>query len=1258
MSRNLTTTGSQMAALLLLLTLLSLTAPGPFPTSHAETKAPAKTNAPAARPDKTLAKLPARFEANAGQADARVRFISRGAGHTLLLTAEGATLALRTDGGREEGARLAPSLRAQGESARASRADAPSFRVVGMKFVGANTRAAVSGEGRLAGRVNYFVGRDPSKWRANVETFAAVRYRELYPGVDLVYHGGAGDRLEYDFVLAPGADHRPIRLRFEGAERLSLGAGGELLLHTKAGTLRQGAPVVYQQRGGVRREVAGRYELRGAREVGFRLGEYDPTLPLVIDPVLVYSTHFPYSYEMTVDTAGAVYVVGTTGTFNGDFPVTPGAFQTTPRGSTDAYVAKLNPEGTELSYLTYLGGGTPGNFDNGFEYGEGVAVDSAGNAYVTGNTYSTDFPVLNAFQPASGGGGSDGFVAKLNPTGSALVYSSYLGGSETEWSKSVAVDAAGSAHVFGNTFSADFPVRNALQPARKGSDDFFVTKVAPDGKTLDYSTYLGGTGSEVGYLGELALDAAGAAYVAGTSYSIDYPVTAGAYQPVPKAHPEGFSPDAVVTKIAPGGASLAYSTYLGGSDTEFVYALAVDATGQAHVAGLTNSTDFPTLNALQPAPRSDYFDGFVAKLNAAGSALVYSTYLGGPPKHICGPERLENIPVLCGGGDGVGAVATDAAGNAYVTGFTGSDVFPAPTADALQPRLSGTLDAYLIKLGPTGQSLYATHLGGSSADEGVDVHADAAGAVYLLGFTASDDFPAVNAFRDAPPSEGFAVYGTFLLKLTDAAAPAVTNRVRFDSASYAVGEGGGSVVVGVTRTGELTGAVVVSYSTGGDGADDRSDYTTARGTLRFAPGESSKSFTVSVTNDNTVEGDETLNLALHDLRGPAALDAPASTTLTIVDDDEHPSSSNPVDESAFFVRQHYLDFLGREPDAEGLAFWTGEIEQCGADVVCREVKRVNVSAAFFLSIEFQETGFLVVRLHRLAFGTHVPYRLFARDARAVGEGVVVGPGDWALRLAANRRAYAEEFVARPAFRAEFPETLTAPQYVERLNAKASGALSTTEFASLVAGLETGTETRATALLKVADDADFRAREFAPAFVLMQYLGYLRRDPGEWPDNGDGFNFWLAKLNSFGGDFRRAEMVKAFLDSAEYRRRFHEPATETTFGTAFKLRRDETAVVQPDKLRVTLLDVGRDRRCPRGSLCTHPGSVEVLLHVVAPGGATARIILTIPGSVPRPHTDNPPVEVLGYRFRLLQVDPEPPLGTNPPPTEALLQVDKS
>jgi hypothetical protein len=1201
--------------------------------------------------NKTIAQLPSVFEENAGQAGGRVRFLARGAGHTLVLGAGGVTLALRKGGGKE-GSGVPPFRRALGENARGRRAPEPSYQLVNMQFVGANPRPEIVGEAPLESKVNYFVGRDASRWHAGVRTFAGVRYRELYPGIDLVFHGGGdGGRLEYDFVLAPGASPRNVRLSFEGADSLSLGKDGELLLHTQAGTISQSAPVIYQLVNGVRREVAGSYVLRVRGEVGFRVGEYDRAAPLVIDPVLVYSSYYFTASRMAVDAAGAVYVVGTTDYFASDLPATPGAFQTTRKGVTDAFVAKLDPSGSTLSYLTYLGG-TGAGIDGQPDSGNSIAVDASGNAYVTGYTETKDFPVTpGAFQPASGGA-TDGFVTKLNAAGSALIYSTYLGGNSTEWSHSVALDAAGAAYVAGGTNSTNFPVRNALQPAKKGNEDLFLTKVAPDGKSLEYSTYLGGSDYDPDYNAQVAVDAAGAAYLAGSTYSRDYPVTPGAYQPTPKTLNGFFSTDVVVSKVAPGGAALVYSTYLGGTRSDILSGIALDAAGQLHITGSTNSEDFPTQNALYPTARDPRDNGFLTKLNAAGTGLIYSTFLSGTPRDVCRSQILSEI-VVCGG-EYASAVATDDAGNAYVTGNTISEDFPTP-ADSLQQSPNGYSDAYVIKLNPTGQALYSTRLGGSSYEDGADIHARAdGGLVYLLGYTSSDDFPTVNAYHDTQAPLYDPPYGSFLLKLSEAEPSNHTSRVHFDSPTYSVGEAGRFVQVGVTRSGDLSQEVSVEYSTSiEETASERTDYTTALGTLRFAPGETLKTFNVSVTDDRTVEGDESLTLTLHNLRGAAVLEAPASARLTIFDDDEHPGTTNPIDGSQFFVRQHYIDFLGREPDDAGLNFWTNEIESCGTNAACREAKRINVSAAFFLSIEFQETGFLVERLYSLAFGEKVSYRSFAKEAREVGEGVVVGQGQWRPQLDANRRAYAEEFAARAAFREEFPESLTAAQYVEHLNTKASGALSTSEFSALVAGLEAGMETRGSVLLKVADDEDFRRREFAPAFVLMQYLGYLRRDPDD-----DGYQFWLSKLNSFGGDFVRAEMVKAFLSSDEYRRRFYQPQKEGALGAPFMLGYGETAVVQPDKLRVTLIDVGYDSRCPRGSQCLTPGSISILLDAFTPGGQSARFVLSIPGGVPRPYPANPPLSTLGYTFRLLQADPEPPFSSTSPPFTALLQVDKN
>ncbi len=1274
LTRRPRTNGDSLTTLLLALTILCGLTPR---TTHASTPQFKKRNAAERRASslslpseskkssapssvkKSFAHMPASFEANAGQADARFKFLSRGSRHTLLLSAEGALLALHESSERREGAGVsAARRRGQGESPHGERRPASSLQTLRMQFAGANPRAEIVGEDELKGRVNYFIGRDPSKWRAGVRTFGSVRYRNLYQGVDLVYHDGGGGRLEYDFILAPGADYRAVRLRFDGAERLSVGAGGELLLHTKTGTLTQSRPFVYQQIGGERREVAGRYVLRrGAREVGFQLGAYDASAPLVIDPVLVYSTYFLPGEKMAVDAAGNVYVVGTSEAI----PVllTPGAFQTERRGTSDAFVAKLDASGTELAYVTYLGG-SQGGPPGGVEYGQDIAVDTTGAAYVTGVTYSTDFPLSNAFQTTFGGG-TDGFITKLNPSGSALIYSSYLGGVDTEWSRSVAVDSTGAAYVYGDTASVNFPIANALQTSKKGSTDFFLTKVAPSGSSLVYSTYLGGNDSETGVLGDIAVDASGSLYVAGTSYSNDYPTTAGAFQTRTNSPPESFLPNAVVSKLSPDGSAFLYSTYLGGSHAELVYALAVDLAGQAHVAGSTDSQDFPTQSALQPNSKDPQGDGFITKLNATGTGLIYSTYLSGTPPQ-CGLFSLFGV-VICGG-EAASGVATDALGNAYVTGNTISTDFPAPV-NALQSTLGGSYDAFLFKLNPSGQALYATYLGGSSFDYGLDVQTDATSTAYVLGWTDSNDFPVVNPFRDNFARELVlslnpfdSSLNSFVAKINDAAPPTQAARVRFESPTSSIDEGGRSININVVRAGDLSQEVEVDYATGDRTASERTDYTTARGTLRFAPGETTQTFSVSVTDDRSVEGDETLALTLQTLRGPGVLEGPVTALLNIRDDDEHPTNDNPIDDSRFFVRQHYLDFLGREPDDAGLEFWAAQIEACGADAACREAKRENVSAAFFLSIEFQEAGFLVERLYRLAFNANVRYETLIHDAHEIGEGVVVGQSDWEQKLRANRRAYAEEFVARVAFAQRYPTDSTAAQYVEQLNSNSGGSLSQAERDALVAGLEAGTETRGSVLLRVADDEDFRRREFNAAFVLMQYLGYLRRDPDDLPDfDLRGFNFWLTKLNSFGGDWRAAGLVRAFINSIEYRARFNEPLKEATLGTPFTLKFRERAVVLPDKLRVQFIDVGFDNRCPRNVVCVTQGGVNILVSATKPGGQTARFILRIEGQTPRPHTANPPVSALGYKFRLLQLDPEPTFGTTSFTYEALLQVDR-
>jgi hypothetical protein len=683
----------------------------PISASQADPKAQAKIL-------DSYGKLPLSFEANHGQADARVMFLSRTGAYTLFLTGDEAVLALsgsKADTNKAKIAGTAHTLLRSGTAA------PKAGGVLRMKLRNANPAAKVTGLDELAGTSNYFIGNDPAKWRSNVPTYAKVKYEGIYSGIDLVYYGNQR-QLEYDFIVAPGADPRRIEFDISGAQRIRKDEHGDLVLKMKTGEdeIRWHKPVVYQEKDGARQEIAAHYVITATNRVGFEVAKYDASRPLYIDP-LIYSTYLGGSgrdvgHRIAVNSAGNAYVTGYT--FSTDFPTTPGAFQTTCCG---AFVAKLNSAGSALVYSTYLGGS---GYDG--DSGNGIAADSAGNAYVNGYTSSTDFPTVNALQPTYGGNG-DAFVTKINPEGSALVYSTYLGGSNYDQGDGIAVDSAGNAYVTGSTSSTDFPVTpGAFQMTYGGGygGDAFVAKINPEGSALVYSTYLGGSGFSVwGDFGSgIAVDSVGNAYVTGQTYSTNFP-TKNPLQPN-----YGGNGDVFAAKINPEGSALVYSTYLGGSGDEWGNGIAVDSAGNAYVAGNTNSTNFPTVNPLQPNYGGGNDDAFVAKINPTGSALVYSTYLGGS------------------GDDGGFGIAVDSAGNAYVTGYTMSTNFP--TESPFQKRKDGSGDAFVSKLNPTGSALfYSTYLGGGSYDQANGIAVDSAGNAYVTGWTDSTNFPTKNPFQ-------------------------------------------------------------------------------------------------------------------------------------------------------------------------------------------------------------------------------------------------------------------------------------------------------------------------------------------------------------------------------------------------------------------------------------------------------------------------------------------------------------------------------
>jgi photosystem II stability/assembly factor-like uncharacterized protein len=591
-----------------------------------------------------------------------------------------------------------------------------------MQVLGANPAAPVSGLDQLPGQVNYFIGNDPSHWHTHVPTYAKVEYQQVYPGIDLVYYGNQ-QQLEYDFVVAPGADPSPIGLGFTGADRVEVDGQGDLVVHGGSQEVRQHKPVVYQEMSGRRREVASGFVLRGPGQVGFQLAAYDPGQPLVIDPMLTYSTYLGGSYfdqgnGIAVDpTTGDALVTGFTGSTN--FPTSPGTFQTsnhTMNGG-NAFVTKLNAAGTALVYSTYLGGS---NYDAGYA----IAVDpSTGDALVTGETHSTNFPTANALWPSKPSPESSvsAFVTRIRANGSALVYSTYFGGSTGETGQGIAVDpATGDALVTGYTDSRDLPIANGFQSNLGGDRDAFVTRFLADGSDLVYSTYLGGSGVDRAY--GIAVDpATGDALVTGLTGSTDFP-TANALQPR-LGGPSGSAENAFVTRIRANG-SVVYSTYLGGSNLDSGNGIAVDpSTGDALVTGFTSSTDFPTANALQPR-RAGSANAFVTRIRADGSApLIYSTYLGGSTSDY-----------------GNGIAVDPSTGAVLVTGVTSSTDFPTRTPS--QPNRAGSANAFVTAVRGDGSALvYSTYLGGSNLDAASAVAVDNSGNAYVTGSTKSTDFP-------------------------------------------------------------------------------------------------------------------------------------------------------------------------------------------------------------------------------------------------------------------------------------------------------------------------------------------------------------------------------------------------------------------------------------------------------------------------------------------------------------------------------------
>jgi len=701
----------------------------------------------------SLGALPLSFEPNVGQFNDDISFYVRGAGCSIAV-APGEARLLLTSSHR-------PSRRGESASRSAGRSPgravepAAASREVRFELLGGNRLAPATGEESLPGIVNYLLGNDPSIWKTGIGTFARARFNGVYPGIDLVYYGNQS-QLEYDFVVAPRANPDLIRLRFTGADDITLDAAGDLVLHLDGKQLRWRKPVAYQSIAGARQEVTVSYRLLPGGRVEFALGEYDATQELVIDPLLVYATYLGGAdldsiQSMTVDKWGNTYFTGAT--YSTNFPVFR-AYRTNPYAYADAFVTKLNSNATALVFSTYFGGGSN-------DWANSIAVDSGSNVFIAGFTDSVNLPTRNAFKDTAGVFG-DAFLARFGPFGSNLVYSTYLGdgsGNFPDYDEAfaVAVNNSGGAWIAGGTASGSaFPSKAPIQNGFGGGfQDAMVARfdTSQSGAgSLVWATWLGGNYSDVAY--GIAVDTNDNCYVVGTMLAefddfgeilpASFPVV-NAYQP---NYGGGFN-DGFLVKISnAGNPSRVFATFLGGDSEDSAYGVWVDSASQAYVCGETASLNFPVVNGHQSgeADGSFFSDAFVSKFNGAGSALLYSTYFGGTRS------------------DGARSVIVDRLGHIYLAGYTQSGDLPV-TPDAVKLTLGGIVgddsDLFAAKINPlipgASSLIFATYYGGSDreafggdfdfwslfapANLGVGLGLDAALNFYIASDTFSTNLP-------------------------------------------------------------------------------------------------------------------------------------------------------------------------------------------------------------------------------------------------------------------------------------------------------------------------------------------------------------------------------------------------------------------------------------------------------------------------------------------------------------------------------------
>lgn len=638
-------------------------------------KSPASSN---------IAHLPIAFEPNQGQAETGALFTGRGDGYAVALDKTGSKLMLRA-----------------GDKKAAIRTD----------LTGANPRATLSGLDLQKSYSSYFRGKDSSKWAVNVPNYGQVKESSVYPGIDLLYYGNQS-KLEYDFVVAPGADPRAIRMRFSGVTSVKTDAEGNLVLSTASGNVVQHKPVIYQEIAGIRREVEGAFAVHANREVTFRIGAYDRSAALTIDPYVVYASFLggfstDEGHAVTADTQGNMYLVGVT--------------YSTQAGDADVMLRKIAPDGSGFVWNADLGGSDD-------DFGNGIAVDANGFVYVGGDTFSTDFPTAAPWQ-ANNAGDRNAFVLKIDPAATTLMYSTYFGGSVDDFGYAVALDRNGNLYLTGSTDSPDMPAsQTAYQQSLLGNSDAYVAKFDSNGNAI-FNTFIGkGSHNEAW---SIAADSNGNTYITGDTDSDSFPQINPPFQ-----HSRHGGLDAFLTIVSNDGTQLFLSTFIGGSNDDSGTGIALDPSGNIYIAGTTASSDFPTTNGYNSSYNGGSTDIFVVKYSPGGGSLLFSTFVG---SH---------------GTDEANAIAVDANGTVYVAGDTNSDQYPV-TSDAVQGSRRGGFDAVLSVLDTNGtRLLYSTYFGGSGDDSAMGVAVDPFYNVYVTGVTSSGDFPVTQVAVQPQPGGG------------------------------------------------------------------------------------------------------------------------------------------------------------------------------------------------------------------------------------------------------------------------------------------------------------------------------------------------------------------------------------------------------------------------------------------------------------------------------------------------------------------------